>query len=101
MSYQTIEISQADGIATIRLNRPDNMNAFTVEMAAELVAALDEIDANDTTRALVLTGNGRAFLPAQHPKIRAPFIADTGFGRGHVKARNCRHIGKCLRCKGG
>ena len=61
MSQNTIETSIEDGIFTIRLNRPDRMNAFTVEMGNELVAALDEADTNDNVRAVIISGNGRAF----------------------------------------
>lgn len=61
MPYQTIEVASSGGVSTIKLNRPDNMNAFTVEMAAELIDALDAIDADDAIRAVIVTGNGRAF----------------------------------------
>lgn len=57
------DISYAvDGpLATITLNRPDRLNAFTVRMQRELVAALDEIDADDRVRAVIVTGAGRGF----------------------------------------
>lgn len=61
MAYNTIETSLEGGIFTIRLNRPDRMNAFTVEMGQDLIAALDEADADDGVRSVILTGNGRAF----------------------------------------
>lgn len=61
MTCQTLETSQTDGVLTIRLNRPDQMNAFTVEMAAEMIQALDAADADDSVRAVIFTGNGRAF----------------------------------------
>ncbi|MBO6504540.1 MAG: crotonase/enoyl-CoA hydratase family protein [Kordiimonadaceae bacterium] len=61
MAFNCIETSAQDGIYTILLNRPDRMNAFTVEMGNELVAALDEADGDDAVRAVVLSGNGRAF----------------------------------------
>ncbi len=48
-------------IATITLNRPDAMNAFTSRMVHEMLAALDEADADDTVRAVIITGAGRAF----------------------------------------
>lgn len=51
----------ADGIATITLNRPDQLNAFTTTMENELIAAYDQLDADDSVRAIVLTGAGRAF----------------------------------------
>ena len=51
-----------DGVATVTLDRPDRMNAFTVEMAHELRAAFDRSDADDAVRAVVVTGAGRAFF---------------------------------------
>jgi enoyl-CoA hydratase/carnithine racemase len=49
------------GIATIRLHRPERLNAFTVEMAHELMEAFDLADADDAVRAVIVTGEGRAF----------------------------------------
>ncbi len=52
----------ADGIATITLHRPEKMNAFTNVMMQELIDAFDAIDADDTVRAVIVTGSGdRAF----------------------------------------
>lgn len=61
MDYTTLECEQEGGILTLRLNRPERMNAFTVEMAAELIAALDAADNNDDVRSVIISGNGRAF----------------------------------------
>ena len=60
-AFSTLEITVDDGIATIYLNRPDRMNAFTREMKDELLAAFDYTDADDAVRAVIVTGNGRAF----------------------------------------
>ncbi|MCR5977596.1 enoyl-CoA hydratase [Gordonia jinghuaiqii] len=57
----TITVERDGEIAIFRLNRPDRLNAFTVQMGEELRAAFDETDADDTVRAVVLTGTGRAF----------------------------------------
>src|SRR5207237_9969350 len=43
------------------LNRPDKLNAFTATMMHELIAAFDQVDADDEVRAVVVTGAGRAF----------------------------------------
>jgi enoyl-CoA hydratase/carnithine racemase len=50
-----------DGIATITLNRPEKMNAFTGRMMVEMIAAFDETDRDDAVKAVVVTGAGRAF----------------------------------------
>src|SRR5436189_3571406 len=49
----------------ITLNRPERLNALTVEMAAALSAALDAAEADESCRALLLTGAGRAFCAGQ------------------------------------
>jgi enoyl-CoA hydratase/carnithine racemase len=61
VAYTEIQYSAEDGIATITLDRPERMNAFTFVMRAELLAAFDEADADDAVRAVVVTGAGRAF----------------------------------------
>ena len=59
--YEQIRYDVVDGIATVTLNRPDRLNAFTGVMAGELIDAFDRIDATDAVRAVVLTGAGRGF----------------------------------------
>ncbi|MGJ8536903.1 MAG: crotonase/enoyl-CoA hydratase family protein [Parasphingopyxis sp.] len=60
--YQTILTDVSDGIFTITMHRPDNMNAFTERMMHEMIAAFDEADADDAVRAVIVTGHGeRAF----------------------------------------
>jgi 2-(1,2-epoxy-1,2-dihydrophenyl)acetyl-CoA isomerase len=66
MTYQTIIFDVAGPVATITLNRPDKLNAFTEEMHRELAAALDSAGAPDSSiRALLLTGAGRGFCAGQ------------------------------------
>lgn len=55
----------ADGVATLTLNRPDVLNSFNQPMARELRSALEGVAADDTLRAVVLTGAGRAFCAGQ------------------------------------
>jgi enoyl-CoA hydratase/carnithine racemase len=58
---QTIEYAVSDGVATITLNRPGRLNAFTRTMMSELIEAFDQTDADDAVRAVIVTGAGRAF----------------------------------------
>jgi enoyl-CoA hydratase/carnithine racemase len=60
--FTQILYAVADGIATITLNRPEKMNAFTGTMMQEMCAAFDLIDADDAVRVVIVTGSGdRAF----------------------------------------
>jgi enoyl-CoA hydratase/carnithine racemase len=61
MNYKTIRYLVADGIAILWLCRPEKLNAFTAEMMNELLQAFDLIDADDAVRAVIVTGEGRAF----------------------------------------
>lgn len=58
---QTITCTLDEGILTITLTRPEQMNAFTVGMAEELVQAFDQASEDDAVRAVIVTGAGRAF----------------------------------------
>ncbi len=61
MSYNTIRYEVEDGVALITLSRPDKLNAFTPEMMREMIDALDRTDADDAVRAVIFTGEGRAY----------------------------------------
>ena len=61
MDYTQIIYDVADHIATVTLNRPDQLNAFTNTMMRELLDAFDRIDADDDVRAVIVTGSGRGF----------------------------------------
>ncbi|MET0338523.1 MAG: enoyl-CoA hydratase-related protein, partial [Caulobacter sp.] len=61
MTYATLSTTLEDRVLTLRLNRPDNLNAFTVEMAEELVAFFNSASEDDAVGAIVVTGQGRAF----------------------------------------
>ncbi len=61
MSFTEIKYDVADKIATITLNRPEKLNAFTGVMMAELIQAFDKADADDNVRVVIVTGEGRGF----------------------------------------
>lgn len=61
MAYETITVEVEDHVALIRLNRPDALNALNTQMLRELCQALEESDANDKVRCIVLTGSEKAF----------------------------------------
>ena len=61
MDYTQIIYEVADHIATVTLNRPDQLNAFTNTMMRELLDAFDRLDADDDVRVVIVTGAGRGF----------------------------------------
>jgi enoyl-CoA hydratase len=61
MAFKTIIVEIEDHVALIRLNRPDALNALNAELLVELTRALEEADANEKVRCIVLTGSERAF----------------------------------------
>ena len=61
MDYSQILYSVDDNVATITLNRPDKLNAFTVTMMREMIDAFERVDADDDVRAVIVTGAGRGF----------------------------------------
>ena len=75
---QTLQHEIRNGIAIIRLNRPDVFNSFNREMALGLQDLLDQIAENDDIRAIYLTGDGKAFCAGQDlaevTASDAPFI---------------------------
>jgi enoyl-CoA hydratase/carnithine racemase len=61
MEFGQILYEVEDHVLTITLNRPERLNAFTVQMGRELIEAFDAADADDDVRAIVVTGAGRGF----------------------------------------
>jgi len=68
MAYEQIIYEVADNIATITLNRPEKLNAFTAIMMSEMIDAFDKADADDNVRAIIVTGAGRAFCAGDDVK---------------------------------
>ncbi|WP_299898492.1 enoyl-CoA hydratase-related protein [uncultured Aquimarina sp.] len=61
----SIQIKIENGVAWITLNRPETFNSFNREMALSLQSTLDDCESNNEVRAIVLTGNGKAFCAGQ------------------------------------
>ncbi|MEA2149938.1 MAG: hypothetical protein QOD69_1768 [Solirubrobacteraceae bacterium] len=84
--YETLELERRGAAATIRLNRPEALNAWNATLGAELLHAVEAVAADDGVRAVCVTGNGRAFssgadlrdiasrglTPAGHPDVETP-----------------------------
>lgn len=65
MTDESVLLRRSDGVATVVLNRPDKLNAFDKAMHARMGSVLDEVRADASIRALLLTGAGRAFCAGQ------------------------------------
>ncbi|MEM7074005.1 MAG: enoyl-CoA hydratase [Pseudomonadota bacterium] len=71
MSYETLLVDTSDHITKITLNRPDALNALSLELLGELVQALQEAQANDKVRCIVITGTEKAFAAGADIKMMA------------------------------
>ena len=60
-TFETILYAVEDGVATITLNRPERLNAFTTRMMLDMIAAFDATDADDAVKVVIVTGAGRGF----------------------------------------
>ena len=61
MSYETLLVDVADGVATVTLNRPEKRNAMNPRLHEDMTAALEALRYDDAARVLVITGAGPAF----------------------------------------
>jgi len=61
MDFEQITADVSEGVLTITLNRPERLNAWTAQMGEEMKRALDQADADDDVRAIIVTGAGRGF----------------------------------------
>ncbi|MCC8958650.1 crotonase/enoyl-CoA hydratase family protein [Bradyrhizobium sp. Pear77] len=84
MFYETIKYELIEQILTITLNRPEKLNAYTDTMERELIDALDRADGDDDVRAIIVTGEGRAFCAGGDLSAGADSF-DTDAQRGPVK----------------
>jgi enoyl-CoA hydratase/carnithine racemase len=83
MTYETVLYDVSDGVATVTLNRPERLNAWTSLLGAELGDAMATADADDAVRAVVVTGAGRAFCAGAD-------LSGGGFGGGDApRLREC------------
>ena len=102
--YKTIQTDKKDGVMTLTLNRPDKLNAFTVDMMREIISALDDADSDDSVRVIIFTGAGRGFCAGADLSAGAdtfnyearedradrhtPLLADGGFDYANQKMRD-------------
>ncbi len=73
---ETLELTVSDRVARVTLNRPQTLNAWTAELAAELLDALNEFERDPGIRVIVITGAGRAFSAGADLKAGAALTPD-------------------------
>ncbi len=97
MKLTTILLDIAEGVATLTLNRPERLNAFTGEMHTELREALARIKADASVRALLITGAGRGFCAGQDLSERMMSPATARVDVGDSLEKNYNPLLKTLR----
>lgn len=68
MEYRTIILEVADFVASVTLNRPEQLNALNAEMATELLDVMERLGKDREVRAIIITGAGRAFAAGKDLK---------------------------------
>src|SRR5690554_2940468 len=77
--YRTLRVERSDGVATIVIDRPEQLNALNAVALAELDQAVDAIEADERIRGVILTGAGtRAFVAGADIREFTTLSADTG-----------------------
>lgn len=76
MNYNTLLVTKNDaGFATVRINRPEVLNALNREVMDELVSALETLDGDDAVKCIIITGNEKAFAAGADIKEMADATA--------------------------
>lgn len=83
MGYQHIEFDIEQGVAVLRLNRPEALNSFTVDMHLEVREALEQAADDRAVRCVLLTGNGRGFCAGQDLNDRSVSPGESRPDLGH------------------
>ena len=86
MSYETISVAKADGVAIVTMDRPEKLNAMNRTFFAELPAVMNELSADPQVSAAVLTGAGRAFSAGGDIAMFPALMDDISAVRPHLKA---------------
>ncbi len=81
----SVGIERRDGIATVTLNRPEKLNALNEEMYAQLTEGFDTLAADDTVRAVIVTGAGRGFCSGSD--VGGMLKSDLVSGRARLQRR--------------
>jgi enoyl-CoA hydratase/carnithine racemase len=86
VDYQTIAVAVEGPVATVKMNRPEALNALNSKMVQDLVNAFDALEADDSVRCVVLTGSDRAFCAGADVKEMATLSAAEISKADHLRA---------------
>ena len=84
MTWETVEVDVADGIAWVTLNRPEKRNAMNPQLNTEMLDVLETLDADEDARVLVLTGAGDSFSAGMDLK---EYFREVDDQPGHVQRK--------------
>ncbi len=83
-----VNVAKSDGIATVKINRPDKYNAMNTEVARELISVFNDLDKDDATKVIILTGEGdKAFSAGAdiaYMSTITPIESETYAKTGHL-----------------
>ncbi|WP_121068344.1 enoyl-CoA hydratase [Chachezhania antarctica] len=88
MAFETIVVETEDHVCLIKLNRPDVLNALNQALLGELIQALEEADANEKVRCIVLTGSEKAFAAGADIKEMSELTYAEVFSKNLFAAAN-------------
>src|ERR1700748_3664950 len=98
MNPEHINCETDGALLIVTLNRPDKLNAYTGQMGAELTEAFVRADTDDSIRAVIVTGAGRAFCAGADVSGGAASFDTSGphggGGLGAAKSRGRRFVGE-------
>jgi enoyl-CoA hydratase len=94
MAYETLLVSQDDGVATITLSRPDALNAFNNQLMSDLTACLDALEADADIGCIVITGSAKAFAAGADIKEMAPKSFADVYGEDFITT-NWERVTRC------
>ncbi len=82
MELKTLRVAREPGIATVWLDRPDRLNAWTGRMHTELRWLVDQLDADDEVRVIIVTGSGRGFCAGADSAALGSHVERGGYDAG-------------------
>ena len=81
MQYKTITLEKRNGMAILTFNRPETLNSINLDMSEETADAITEIDKDENTRVLIITGAGKAFSAGADVRAELASIVDAKAGK--------------------